>query len=44
MPTADTLFEIETPSRTPSSGGEKKILLLKPRVDFAPGWFEERSM
>jgi 4-hydroxy-3-methylbut-2-enyl diphosphate reductase len=31
MPSADTLFDIETPSRTPSTGGEKKILLLKPR-------------
>ena len=31
MPTADTLFDIQTPSRTQSSGGEKKILLLKPR-------------
>jgi 4-hydroxy-3-methylbut-2-enyl diphosphate reductase len=31
MPTADTLFEITTPSDTLSSGGEKKILLLKPR-------------
>src|ERR1700689_1972225 len=31
MPTTDTLFDIATPSRTLSSGGEKKILLLKPR-------------
>ena len=31
MPATDTLVDIKTPSRTQSSGGEKKILLLKPR-------------
>ena len=31
MPTADTVLDIDTPSETASSGGDKKIMLLKPR-------------